>query len=311
MIRFSIPGKTFLAGEYLALKKGPALVLATQPRFEIVITNGNGLLTGIHSDSPAGCLIRQNQNFFSQFNIEFIDPYHGRGGWGASTAQFLAVYCLWRWQDACLLEAERYLDTQDLLKNYTECAWKGQGLPPSGADLIGQYKGKLTWFDRELGLINDLSWPFAEFEIILIQTGVKVATHQHLQQLGEFSSVGLAADMLNVKNSLSSQKSEEFISAIRNYAINLAKLGFVAERTMDLIHDLSWIDGVKAVKGCGALGADVVMVLCQKGQTKSLEQWLSEHEFYFIKATDQISPGLQIKNDGKINIKTSDREIVL
>ncbi len=97
---FSIPGKTFLAGEYLALYEGPTLVFLSQPYFELSVNKGHGETAGIHKESPAGLFIRKHQEYFANFDLKFIDPYSGRGGFGASTAQFLGCYALWLFKES-------------------------------------------------------------------------------------------------------------------------------------------------------------------------------------------------------------------
>src|SRR4051794_4338735 len=97
---FSVPGKTFLAGEYLALSGGPSLVFASEPRFELSVTSGAGKAEGIHADSPAGLFIKKNQDYFKNFDLVFHDPYQGKGGFGASTAQFLGAYAMNAWRDS-------------------------------------------------------------------------------------------------------------------------------------------------------------------------------------------------------------------
>ena len=50
---WSIPAKTFLVGEYAALKEQSAILLTTTPCFELRLTSQPGL-HGIHPQSPAG-----------------------------------------------------------------------------------------------------------------------------------------------------------------------------------------------------------------------------------------------------------------
>ncbi|MGE0633718.1 MAG: hypothetical protein AB7O96_14990, partial [Pseudobdellovibrionaceae bacterium] len=134
-LKLSIPGKTFLVGEYLALSGGAALIVCTEPRFKMKVklkgseANSSGLV-GIHPQSPAGKFYSENQDVFSSFSLEFTDPYEGRGGFGASTAQFAMLYALNTWKDTILLEPERQLDLRELLEDYKKQAWSGEGLPP-------------------------------------------------------------------------------------------------------------------------------------------------------------------------------------
>src|SRR5437773_791580 len=145
----TVPSKSFFVGEYTALNGGPAIIVATAPRFELKVRQGAGWLVGIDKNSPAGQLVKKYALFFNQFDMEFTDPHLGRGGWGASTAQFLACYALLQWQDTASfesdIESEKYFDSHRMLNTYKEVAWDGKGIAPSGADLIGQLKGGFTF----------------------------------------------------------------------------------------------------------------------------------------------------------------------
>lgn len=52
-MKWRIPTKTFLLGEYAALADLGAILLTTPPCFELTLTETPGL-DGIHPDSPAG-----------------------------------------------------------------------------------------------------------------------------------------------------------------------------------------------------------------------------------------------------------------
>lgn len=102
----SIPGKTFLAGEYLALSGGQALVMSTAPKFELSVrltTEKND--NPFHPQSPAGKLWLIHQKFLQYYEIEFYDPY-ACGGFGASSSQF-----------ALLWTALQFLKQQQINKN--------------------------------------------------------------------------------------------------------------------------------------------------------------------------------------------------
>lgn len=138
---YSVPGKTFLAGEYLAVKEGPTLFILTKPVFETVISKGEGLIDGIHSESPAGLYIAKNKDLFQEVNIRFKAAYDGKGGFGASTAQFLAVYSF--------VQGSSDIDPLDMLEDYYEVAWQGVGTKPSGADLVAQLCGQIVYFYKK------------------------------------------------------------------------------------------------------------------------------------------------------------------
>nr|WP_295906103.1 hypothetical protein [uncultured Bdellovibrio sp.] len=258
---YSIPGKTFLAGEYLALHGGPALVFLSQPCFELEVTKGAGSKGTIHKESPAGRFMQKHEDYFLQFDLNFKDAYAGRGGFGASTAQFLGVYALCLHKEAHHQDMEKILDFKHLLEAYYEVAWDGVGRRPSGADLVGQLKGALTFFDKRQGLISVKSWPFEDLEFFLIHTGNKVATHEHLKKLADFDSSSLEKSFTLIRDAFDKRQSELFVDGVNSYAAALKDLGFTCDETLELLEKLKVLKGVKAVKGCGALGADVVLAV--------------------------------------------------
>nr|WP_256594408.1 hypothetical protein [Legionella pneumophila] len=52
-MKWQIPAKTFLLGEYAAIAGEPAILLTTSPCFTLTLTE-NAKLEGIHPESPAG-----------------------------------------------------------------------------------------------------------------------------------------------------------------------------------------------------------------------------------------------------------------
>ena len=304
----SVPGKTFLAGEYLALNGGPAILVATAPKFELRVRNGGGFTPGIHKDSPAGKLIRKHAPFFNQFDLEFMDPHLGRGGWGASTAQFLACYALLQWQKSAVLDDERYFDTHKMVNTYRDLAWNGKGLPPSGADLVGQLKGGITYFDRKRGQISKLKWNFIDLEFFLVSTGQKVPTHEHLASLGSISTDTLEMHLKLIQEGFQTGSKVTFIAGLNGYADELKRQNWVYPKTQELIDQFRSIPGVLSAKGCGALGADVVLAVVEKDKAVLFEALLKdEGRHYFTR--DHVSNGLSLNVVGEININRYSEEI--
>ncbi|WP_415063969.1 hypothetical protein [Bdellovibrio sp.] len=292
---FSVPGKTFLAGEYLALQGGPTLVFLSQPCFEMNVQKGQGQKEGLHPESPAGLFIAKYADYFSQFDLSFQDPYIGRGGFGASTAQFLSVYALWLYKEKAQQDMEKLLDFKHLLEAYYEVAWQGQGQRPSGADLVGQLKGSLTFFEKRQGLISVKSWPFMDLEFSLIHTGNKVATHEHLKNLPEFDGSSLEQAFAIIREGFEKQDSTRFIDGVNAYALALQDLGFTCKETLSLLSELRQIPGVRAVKGCGALGADVVLVVTNKAETRGVQEFCQTRGLVILSSSKNISSGLQLR----------------
>lgn len=292
---FSIPGKTFLAGEYLVLQEGPALVFLSEPRFELEAEKGRGDVLGIHPESPAGLFIQSRREYFAGWNLKFHDAYQNKGGFGASTAQFLGAYALWLYQEAPQQDMEKILDFRHLLEEYYKVAWNGEGFRPSGVDLVGQLKGSLTFVDKRQGVIAVKAWPFANLEFFIVHTGHKVATHEHLKKLQPFDSSGLLRAFNSIRQSMDKADEGLFISGINNYAAELAGLKLTCDPTLKLLEEVQGLEGVVAAKGCGALGADVIMVVTLKGHLAALSEYVEHRRLTILASSSDITSGLQIK----------------
>ena len=83
----TIPGKTFLVGEYAVLVGGEALGIATNPQFSLEIKSPNEIID-YHAESAVGLFCKKNDLVF---NRKIINPY-GVGGFGQSTAEFIFAW---------------------------------------------------------------------------------------------------------------------------------------------------------------------------------------------------------------------------
>lgn len=292
----SVPGKTFLAGEYLALHEGPSLVFNSQPTFELEVKEGRQKNSTIHAESPAGLFIRKHSDFFDRYDLTFHDPYSGRGGLGASTAQFLSVYGLLLCQGQASFDFKAKIDLKKLLEAYYEVSWSGAGRRPSGADLVGQLFGAFTFFDKsQLQVASIQEWPFTDIEFSLVHTGNKVATHEHLQSLTHFNSDELAKSFQVIQKSFENKNSTQFIEGINSYAQALLNLNFVCQKTQELLKTLGQVQGVLAAKGCGALGADIILAITTKGSQELLKQFCKINSCNLVSSNKDLSEGLKIR----------------
>lgn len=289
----SIPGKTFMAGEYLALTGQPALLLATEPRFVLQVTEGTVSQAPFHPDSPAGQFWQRHRDFFSDFQLKFKDPYQV-GGFGASTAQFALLHSLYQLQDKRHVEAERFYDWHLMLNDYRSL--KYEGAPPSGADLIGMLSGRLTWFDRNNGKIQTFGWPFQEADFLLIHTGQKLVTHEHLKSLGAFETSAFEIAMMQVQQGLSQIDFKLFIEGLSAYRSELQRQGKVASFTSQTVRELESHAEILFAKGCGALGADVILVLTLKKDSEKTRSLLEKRNLKVIADSSKVASGLQIQN---------------
>ncbi|MFA5959520.1 MAG: hypothetical protein WC785_03295 [Tatlockia sp.] len=288
----SVGGKTFLLGEYAVLHEGPALLLATAPRFALKgkkeSQTATDLFSQIAPESPAGKLIAKDLPFYQQFTFEFVDPYQGLGGLGASSAQF-ALFYAFKEQITHFLPSH----LQACLSEYRELAHAEKGFTPSGADIISQLQGGLCFFYQKNKLIVQLAWPFPTLYFCLIHTGNKMATHTHLSTLTHLPANTLENLVFQAKAALSQGLAAPFIQAVGEYGLALDAMGLVAPETQHLLHHIKKIPGVLAAKGCGAMGADVLLCLLEKNKTKPLEAWCDARQLKRLFLGNKATGGLE------------------
>ncbi len=279
----SVPSKTFMLGEYLVVAGGDSILLATQPRFSLNVTAGTTNLTNIDLASPAGEYWQAYANDFQHMNIHFHDPHTQQGGFGASSAQFLLLHQL-RHNNAPI-------NNHNLLTEYQQFAWSGKGLPPSGGDVIGQYYGDITLFNKSTEQQQTLTWPFSDVNFAVLRTGNKLATHEHLQNLTAIPTKEFTAIVHDAKHALLASDSQQFCQAVNAYALTLAQHQLVAKHTQTLLTQLRQHDAVLAAKGCGALGADVILILYKHHCHAEMLTWLTQENYAVVYAGQQTSPG--------------------
>lgn len=165
------------------------------------------------------------------------------------------------------------LEWPQIFQDYRDCAWNGEGIAPSGADLVSQATGQITVFDGRTFQASEYAWPFVDLEFTLIRTGLKLATHEHLRrhkdvlphdQMRVF--VGHAIEALKEAFVLQSRHAgEAFCAAVTDFADVLRNSGLTADKSLEMLEKVKCTAGVLAVKGCGAMGADILLVLHEPG----------------------------------------------
>ncbi len=284
-----------MAGEYLALLGGPALVLSTEPRFRLQVSKTNQPASNpFHPESPAGKLWSSEADFFSQYQLKFIDPYQ-IGGFGASSAQFALLHAFGQLREEIFGEAERFFDWHLMLQDYRRIA-QTQGYPPSGADVVGVCAGGITWFDRGNGKLQTFAWPFQEMDFIVAHTGKKLATHEHLKNLPNFSALGFEMAMTEIQQGLIQINFDQFLNGMKNYRQFLYERNWVTDFTAETVTALEKSPKVLFAKGCGAMGSDVILVVCEKCHSDDVQTLLKDANLQVIADSSQIAQGLQIRN---------------
>ncbi|MFN3455885.1 MAG: hypothetical protein ACK41T_13100 [Pseudobdellovibrio sp.] len=280
----SIPGKTFLVGEYAALLGGPCLGLATSPCFTLKETflkaeNADGEFA--HPESAAG-LYQAELKEKRLAGCKLNNPYHV-GGFGASTAEFIALYLDAEINaNAVSAPYDSRLGKINLVEKaflkYRELYQEKKKEQPSGADLVTQMLGQVTFFDYREGLfkVERLAWPFEELDFLIYSTGLKIKTHEHLRQLDRNMLEPLCNLSLNVIQTFKNKQSSNFLTEMDKWILALEKLNLTHPQIIDLKLVLEKnIQDIK-VKPCGALGADVILVLVERSKVQHIRHQIEQ-----------------------------------
>jgi mevalonate kinase len=255
-----IPSKTFLIGEYVAMYGGPAALALTQPCFEL------DKQKRLHPDCLAARLWQQKTGQPCDWGL--ADPYLGMGGLGASSAEFLLAY------RQIFTEQLSLAHLQSTFFKYADIG--SSGVLPSGYDLFAQTSEQCVIVESNPLTIQSLSWPFPEIGFVLLHTKVKLKTHQHLatlpldmkwQDLANLTERAIIAMLEN--------DCERWIQNIKQFSHKLYLQGLVAPHTTYMIDDWANNLPILAAKGCGAMGADVIILFLDAEKINTVVDYLS------------------------------------
>lgn len=286
-----IPGKTFCFGEYAALVGGTAMLITTKPGFDIEFEATNQPQEcPFHPQSPAGLYYKNNESFYSSWNVTFKDNYKGRGGFGASTAQFIGLSFFKRQTQAPETTISQssffksiWQDYQDVNRELNPSVPESQ--LPSGYDLWSQLIGSVSTvkrFSTDSAVqfnYQRMEWPFADLDFLIVPTGFKVATHEHLGKLKTESLKGLSQLSDKMMVSLQAKDPTGFLEELKTWNKRLQSLDLVHPNTLEILNSLNKHSEVAFAKGCGALGADIVFVAFMRGEHARIRLILSEMNF--------------------------------
>jgi mevalonate kinase len=279
--KFYIPGKTFLVGEYSVLLGGSALGLATSPFFEFSIVQKDA--TEFHPESPAGRLLASRHE---KSDVQFFDSYSDLGvygGFGRSTAEFLAAY------SPELLKRKK--SAFEILQTYKNLH-SDQKVKPSGMDLVFQLLGGVTLADQKLNLFQNFDWNFSNLDFLLISSGLKVQTHDHLAQLDPESLTELP-DLSNLICGLYAENNEaEFLYQMKQWCELLKAKKIIHDNSLQIRSELESFNPIKLVKPCGALGADVLIVFFDRADRAPVLACLEQKKLKVVSSSSDLASGL-------------------
>jgi mevalonate kinase len=260
-----VPAKTFLIGEYVAMFGGPALLSLTHACFSIDTS------ARLHKECPASRFWLSETGKACDWGLQ--DPYQGRGGLGASSAEFLLAYRQ--------LYPKAY-DLNHLYSCYQTFAHQGRGLPPSGYDLLAQTKEGCVVMEANPFRAHMSTWNFTDLGFVLVHTGKKLATHAHLSQLQTLEWKTLVADVEYACQAILENQADRFLAAVQGFTAQLFQLGLVAKHTQFLLEELNQHLPLLASKGCGAMGSDVIVLFALRENIDNIVDFLQKKSLYVL-----------------------------
>lgn len=227
-------------------------------------------------DGGPAILLATPPYFMLEDDLTFVDPYHGAGGFGASGAKFV-------------LSAKKNgeIDHWQVWEKYRSSGFEG-----SGADVVAQWMGGITFFYPQQRIIENITWPFGNLSIGLIHTGYKIQTHEHLQELKNNNFALLKAITIKTYQALKQSDQINFLKSIQDYAVELDKFHLVCDNTKWILDKIKNCPSILAAKGCGALGADVILTVIEKSNQENFLDWAAREKLNVVYCDNQFAGGV-------------------
>jgi hypothetical protein len=289
MFSLSVPSKTFLIGEYGALNGGPALMLATPPRFVLKSALCLGTQcqrTGLEGKGPASVLL--NDRAFNDYEFQFFDPHRGRGGLGASSAQYLLLHAFYNWLKFQPTRADR------LLQMYRETVRSQIDVLPSGYDILSQFRGNISFIHWKWSIFETVEWPFPDLEIFVLRGPLKIATHEHLKSIHLKDTSDFEQIAQESMDAITAKDQDSFLKTINDFGALLQAKDLTVAESIAMQKTIREHKSVLAVKGCGALGADVLIAAVPMNESANFNSFLNTQKIEVISKLSQRTPGLKV-----------------
>ena len=273
-IEISCPSKTFALGEYGVLDQGSAVLFNTFPRIKCRISKipKASLKNTFAAASPAGQWIKKNPLDFSDTSLEWLNPSFHKG-FGFSSAQFNIVYAYSFFLKGCSIET---IKPQSVWQAYLSMNFEGQ--KPSGADILSQWVGGVCIFEQDPFFVQSLTASFPNIGFFILKTGEQLSTHDYLKNLKLNNVSDLKKIAKKGIESMKLKKEEDFVESIKEYGEQLIQKNFVTQKTYDILKKISSLSGVQACKGCGAMGAETILLIFDKKDKSQIRSQIQDFE---------------------------------
>ena len=295
-IEISCPAKTFILGEYSVLDGGPAVLINTAPRFQCVFLKDSGAKPlSFPKKSPVSQWALSHKEEFKDLSLKWTDPFQGKGGLGFSSAQFNMLYSYSLMRQGISLDQ---ISPQKIWRVYREMEF--EGWIPSGADVVSQWVGGVCLFQQNPLRVRSLMLPLPSIECLIVRTGERLNTYEYLKNL-KLKDVSILKNLAQEGViALESSDEKTFLRIVNEYGLALSDQGFVTENTKNILQELKNFKEIEALKGCGAMGAEIIILFYKKEHDESLRKKLSHLQI--ITDSSQITYGVEAHSNKNVKV---------
>jgi hypothetical protein len=138
------------------------------------------------------------------------------------------------------------------------------------------------------------AWPFADLSFWIVRTQEKVATHEHLSSLKADKFGALKTASALCVESFRPGHSAEFLKHLAVFTAELRRQGLQAPLSLSLTSELESQSWCRLAKGCGAFGADTLVVFALRADRDFVMSELQNRHLEIVATEDALSAGLQM-----------------
>lgn len=212
------------------------------------------------------------------------------GGFGKSTAEFISA---WIFKNNIKnLDDLRSTNLQKIFSDYLNLYVETESMKPSGADLVCMLLGKVAYFKKSVVESEALNWSFKNLDFAIISTGLKVNTHEHLNNLNKTVIEDLPLKSQIVVNSYLDNNEQLFINSLSEWSNLLYSKKLQNEDVWIQKGSIEKNKKILLAKPNGALGADTMTILFERLNKEAVIDDLKSANYTICATSENLSEGV-------------------
>ena len=151
---------------------------------------------------------------------------------------------------------------------------------PSGADVVSQWTGDVCLFTLDPFKAESIKWPDWDLDFLILGTGKILNTWEHLRNLKNQDFSDLKKWAVQAVQAVQNADQKVFIRAIREYSFILDQKGLVDFTVKKMLSQFKKNKNILTAKGCGALGAEALVIFFRKNSKEEVIKFLQDSEMF-------------------------------